>query len=203
MEELGRLIDAGVESRAAELVTHRAVITNSTKRVAMVNDDVFEIANAFDHDRSVAQLHDSVTQARQDAETALRSAEADSEQFAKVRERTLALAQQLRGLATEIIGEGPADECPLCHTKFEPGELSRHMALGVDDHIEDAAQELLSAVSRSQKELEQFRTVETAVISIVKFLADVQLPADMSLQDALSKLAETKAEHLDFELLKL
>jgi exonuclease SbcC len=125
-------------------------------------------------------------------ETAANDARRESEQFARTRERSVALSQQLRQLAREIITEETGDECPLCHTRFKPGELARHMASGVDEHVEAAAQKLLANVARLDSEYRLAVATETALGQIVRYCIAARLSADATIGDTLAKVYEAQ-----------
>ena len=59
-------------------------------------------------------------------------------EFSALRDESVSLAQRLRDVATQILGKSAEpNTCPLCHTTFPPGELSKHIHVGVDPQLEE------------------------------------------------------------------
>src|SRR5207253_8809794 len=79
------------------------------------------------------------------------------------------------------------DECPLCHTRFRPGELQIHINQGVDQHVEAVGQALLKAQSDSEGQLQEVSSLETASRWLLTFVEDADLEANLSVRSALSE----------------
>lgn len=190
--ELRRLVEAGVERRANELAEHRKVVTGTVQLLAGIDKQLLEVTKTIDGNASIAELVDSVVQEIARLSSSLKDAQDAAHQFASARERSIALAQQLRSVATKIIGDQAANECPLCHTRFAPGELSRHMAMGIDDHVEAAAQKLLANVAQLKENVLQAEARERVIRQLGAFCVRAQVPNSSSLVNVLSTIAETQ-----------
>jgi hypothetical protein len=191
-DELCLLIEAGVDRRASDLAAQRRIITGTTSLLVGVDDETFATVAKAAKNLLVTECHDAALESRKEMETAANDARRESDQFAKLRQRSVVLGQQLRQLAREIIADENADECPLCHTRFKPGELARHIAIGVDEHVEAAAQKLLANVARFDSEYRRAVAAETALGHIVRYCRTARLSADATITDALAKISEAQ-----------
>ena len=207
--ELARLVESGVENRALELAHQRSAITANASLVAGIDDETLRMLGTANDGLVVAAYRDSAIAARTQAEKELNAAKRAHQDFAKLRTRSLALAQELRQVAACIIESSPSDECPLCHTKFQPGELARHISEGVDAHLEAVGQKLLGDVRRIEMELSDATATEFASSQIAAFSFSARLPLGADLKNALAALkgaqdavqkSRKRAEILDAEL---
>jgi exonuclease SbcC len=186
--ELARLVESGMESRAAELAKQRGAMTTNANLVAGIDDETLRIVGDANGSLVVTGYRDSAVVARERVERALSAAKRAHEDFAKLRNRSLALAQELRQVAARILEESPSDECPLCHTKFQPSELARHMSAGIDEHLEALGQKLLGDMRRFETELSEAAANEKAASRIVAFCLSARLPLNTDLKGALKAL---------------
>ncbi len=145
----------------------------------------------------VACLERSQSQ-RSRAEQVLEQTRSENSRFTSLRDKSLNLAQQLRQVAGEILKGSPTpDECPLCHTRFGPGELAVHMTLGVDEHMEMLGQTLLSRVKDQESALRNAQNAEAAYRRLREFSDRCGLSADVPVATALTQLATTRQDLAD------
>ena len=129
------------------------------------------------------------------------SAQQEYDQFSALRKQSLNLAQQLRQLATTILQHSPApDECPLCHTGFEPGDLTKRMALGLDGQLEAAGQTLLERVQSKSGAAQVTTAAEQAAEWVAAFSERAGLPSSVSVQKALQHVKATHRAILESQV---
>ncbi|MFG0262334.1 MAG: AAA family ATPase [Novipirellula sp. JB048] len=191
--ELQRLIDLRVEQRDSELAEQRQIVTLATDLLAGIDDETVATVTEMPMDRTVGASNSEAQDLRRSADEKLKEAKEKAARFASIRKRSVAIAQQLRQLAKQIITEETADECPLCHTKFERGELERHMAIGLDAHEEAAAQKLLSDVTRLEDQCRRAESMANAMSKIVRYCSAAGLSSDISLTFALTTITEEQS----------
>lgn len=197
IDELARLVESGVERRMSELAKQREIIAAYSSLSAGVDEETLRVVGEADCNLAADDYRDSTVAARKRAEGALLAAKQEYGDFVKLRDRSLSLAQELRAIAARILEDRPSDECPLCHTKFRPGDLAHHMAAGVDEHLEARAQKLLENVRRADAAVSSAAATEKAANQIGSLCARMQLPPKTVLKDAIVSLNEanvTQAE---------
>lgn len=197
LTEIEPYIEARVERRHDELSEQRLVVSQTAEYLTGIDDQLLGVARSLPSDQLIAELEDASAHERARLDLSLRDAKDSLNTFTSVRDQSNALAQQLRRIAMDIIGDQPANECPLCHTRFAPGELAQSMAMGVDKHVEATAQKLLSNVSRLEKDLSEAESIERAVSLIGRFCVCIQLSKSVSVETALSRIAEYRTQLRD------
>jgi DNA repair protein SbcC/Rad50 len=131
--------------------------------------------------------------ARAAAQDAVTSAKQQYASFTSFRDHSVSLAQQLRELATQILHNTPAPEkCPLCHTHFAPGELLRHMQLGVDQHVEARGQALLAQLRQCEEALHEAVTVDNVSAWLAEFCERAAIDTTATVHTALLRIDETR-----------
>jgi recombinational DNA repair ATPase RecF len=192
MSELDRLIKADVEQRTSELEKHRASIAKYSNLSVGLDDETLRIISGGQSTQSVCDYRDMSIVDRKRMEEALLAAKREHSDFVKLRDHSLSLTQELREIAARILEEGPSDECPLCHTKFKPGELAHRIVLGVDEHLEAKAQTLLENVRRASDALAIAVSTEKAANQLSSFCTRMQLIPETLLRDAILSFDKVK-----------
>lgn len=192
IDEFASLVESGVEQRTSELAKQREIVAAHSSLSAGIDEETPRVVAEANGNLAVDDYRDSAVAARKRAEGDLLAAKRECGDFVKLRDRSLSLAQELRAIAVRILEERPSDECPLCHTKFQPGELAHNMTTGVDEHLEARAQKLLEKVRRADAAASSAAATEKAANKIGSLCARMQLPPRTVLKDAIVRLNETK-----------
>lgn len=193
INELDRLVISGIEQRIAELDKHREAIASLSSLSAVVDQETLRLVTEADGNLTVIGYQETAVAAQKLAEKALFAAKNEYGDFVKLRDHSMSLAQELRSIAARILEKMPSDECPLCHTKFQPGELARHMTAGVDEHLETKAQKLLENVHQAEAAVASSAAIEKAANQIGAFCKRMQLPLGTVLKNATESLEKAKA----------
>lgn len=128
------------------------------------------------------------------AEHDLATAKNQLAEFQRLRDQSIALAQQLRAIADQIRLKSPRpDQCPLCHAHYGEGELAQRMSLGVDEEVEFAGQALLEHVRKQEQAHGDTVKVKGAIDWIKGFVQAVSLFDGVPLRTALNAIEEIRS----------
>lgn len=191
--EAARLVEAGLPSRAGELRKHQSAAASEAGLLAGLDDTVLATLAKSQPDATVAAYAKEAKTTRVAAQQAAQAAKEEYASFTRLRDRSVILAQQLRDIAAQILQDSPAtEECPLCHTRFAPGDLAKHMRLGVDQHVEASGQMLLSQLHQREEALREAVLVESASSWLTKFCEQTEIEDAVTVRDAVLKIEETQ-----------
>jgi len=190
--ELERLIKSEIEKRTIELEKHREIIVKCSILFAGVDEETFRIFDVADGNLAVGDYRDLAVADRKRKEDGFLTAKREHGDFVKLRDHSLSLAEELRGIATRIIEEKPSDECPLCHTKFKHGELAHRITEDIDGHLETKVQKLLDNVRCAEEALVIAVASEKGANQLSSLCAGMQLSSETLLKDAVASLGKTK-----------
>jgi recombinational DNA repair ATPase RecF len=191
-EQVRRLIEANVPGRYAS----RIELLNGLARHAAMLADLETLlldARSQSDDGSLAARCRQAASDRRQAEQTLAQTKTQYANVTTLRDKSLNLAQQMRQIASEILKDSPApDECPLCHTRFGPGELAAHMSLGVDQRFETLGQGLLARIKDQEAALATASAVERAYVQLKAFGERCGLGSDVSIRTVSAHHATVK-----------
>jgi DNA repair exonuclease SbcCD ATPase subunit len=147
-------------------------------------------ANSETAGQDLATAWRNCQEAERAAEAEREKAELDYSNFARVKEEAFNLAQQLRGIARSILNiRANENECPLCHTVFAPGELSKHIEEGIDPNLERAGQELFKQTVDATAALDRVRASKGHLSQLVELSTQLHHPV-VSVQGAFDAFLE-------------
>lgn len=192
IDELAMLVESEIEPQTVELAKQRETIAAYNSLLAGLDEDELRVVAGTNGNLAADDYRDSTATSRKRAEDAVVAAKREYSDFVKLRDRSLSLAQELRAIAARILEESLSNDCPLCHTKFPAGELAHHMAAGVDEHTEAAAQQLLTNVRHADVVLNQAAANEKVANQIGSLCTRLQLSPKTVLNDVIVSLNEAK-----------
>lgn len=206
-EQAKEMIEAGIPDRVAEQTKQQSAVATHVGWLAGLDVDGLGVLSTTDLDMKVVTCHEAAAAKRSAAEISLKAARGEYANFSKLRDQSLNLAQELRQVAARILQSSPTpDECPLCHSQFEKGELVKHIDTGVDEHLEVLGQKLLSQLRQQEDALRSANAVENAAAWLMKFCERASVASSLSVRAALAKVEDanrTLAESRDrLEVLK-
>lgn len=190
--KLDQLIDAGVLDRNQERERLLSVVARSTRLVAQAPLDVMSSLRA-ESARQIDVLQQSAQAERVAAGAAKQEIEEEREKMRSLADRSDALTQELRELATTIIqSSSMPDECPVCHTRFEPGQLRQHMTAGIDAHLEALARTATAHLAEADVHLEQAVALDRASTWLAEFCGQSNLDRNTTVGVALEMFDEIR-----------
>ena len=189
VNEVIHYIDSGLPDRATEYAEIKKTIGLYSNQLLSFEDEFIKILSVVETNKTVSNSLKTASNMRLEAEAAFSAAKKEHSDFARLCEESTNLSQQLRQIAGKVIetAEKP-DECPLCHTQFKPGELARHMTLGVDEHLEALGQSLLSRIKERETAFDNLRQLETALIWFQQFCKNSFKEEDAAVGEAVARL---------------
>lgn len=212
-QQAKRIVEAGVAERIAERTRYQTAIVTHSGVLVGLDADSLRALSVTSPDITVVVCHQRATAARTAADTLLAKQKREYADFTKLRAKSLSLMQELRETAGRILeNTSTPEQCPLCHTQFEPGGLTAHMNLGVDEHMEAAGQKLLNQVRQQEKAVGDAVVVETVSAWLKGFCEAARLTTGISVASALAEIqrvtktvtdARARVKVLDSELRSL
>jgi exonuclease SbcC len=190
------LVEAQVPERIQERTQCEKDIAANTNLLVGFDSAAFNESGIAAEDESKVDLQEKYLEIRNAKATAqglLQKTSNEYARFTRLRQQSLALAQELRSIASRIIEDSEnADECPLCHTNFAKGKLAEHMNKGVDGHFEQAGQALLKRQREEQVALNKITSTEAVYSWLVRFCERASAVNRISVARALASLNETR-----------
>jgi len=192
-ERVRQIVEAGVPAREAQRKELTKNVTAYVSWLAGLEESGLD-------GLSVPELSTPVTDWAMDgasrctsAQALLDTAKAEYAKYSRLRDQSLNIAEQLREVASKILVTSPEpDECPLCHTRFGPGELAKHIASGVDERLEAVGRGHLTSLREREDALREASVVATASSWLRKFCEKANLPSDISVRSALLEIEKLK-----------
>lgn len=193
LQQADRLIDSGVVIRAEELSEQQKVISSHAGWLAGSADLSFDLISVEDRDNLLVKCHQAAIKKQSEAENFLIEQKSRYKKFCDTQDRHLSLAQELRQIADKLLKISPeADECPLCHTQFKIGELSKHVTIDVDKNLEALGQALLSEMKNQEDAVRDAAAVESIMTWLMNYCEKVGLAQNITAREALSEVEKAK-----------
>ncbi|KAF5409880.1 MAG: hypothetical protein C5S43_05875 [Candidatus Methanocomedens sp.] len=146
-----------------------------------------------DRDDLLVKCHQDAIKKRLEAENLLIEQKSGYKKFSDTQDQHLSLAQELRQIAGKLLKISPeADECPLCHTQFKIGDLSKHMTIDVDKNVEALGQALLSEMKAQEDAVRNTAAVESIMTWLMNYCEKVGLAQNITVREALSAVEKAK-----------
>jgi recombinational DNA repair ATPase RecF len=187
LSEVQTYLTAGVPERIAERGRLRETIAANTNLVSGFDDAFIESISNLDPKTSLRSCLRNVTSARRATEKELAVRRVDYNNFTKLRDQSVKLRQQLREIAVAILDYSEnKDECPLCHTRFKPGEFAQHMKAGVDGNFNNRSEALLAQIRKTSTQLESLAEEEAALVWLADFCNKSALGSEVAVDSALA-----------------
>ena len=193
LQQADRLIDSGVAIRVEERSKQQKIISRHAGWLAGLADFNFDLISVEDRDNLLVKCHRAAIKKQSEAENLLIEQKSGYKKFSDTQDRHLSLAQELRQIAGKLLKISPeADECPLCHTQFKIGELSKHMTIDVDKNLEALGQALLSEMKAQEDAVRNAAAVESIMTWLMNFCEKVGLAQNITVREALSAVEKAK-----------
>jgi exonuclease SbcC len=144
------------------------------------------------------QYCEEVAESLRKLQDALQRARTDYDNYTKLHNLSVSLAQQIREIAARILEHSSnPDECPLCHTEFSHGELEAHMTANLDEQAELFGRSLLGKLRESEDSVRNMTTFQRVSTWLCDFCEKADLPSDISVKEAYDKVQEIETTVLE------
>lgn len=196
LTEFLRFAEVGIPQRLAEADALAPKIARHGRNTAGFAGESMRPHFEAAKELTVTAFAKSVSERLDSAKQQLGEAQQRYSEFSALREESANLAQRLRDVASQILkSAADPDTCPLCHSKYPQGELSKHMHAGVDPRIEARATELLETIRGKESLLGEVesvqRTADWAELACKRFGE----PTSISVTRLLQLVSESEQEH--------
>jgi hypothetical protein len=192
-ERARQIIEAGVPARAAQRKELTQNATAYAGRVAGLEESRLDGLSVSELSTPVTDWATDAASKYASARGLLDTAKAEYAKYSRLRDQSLNLSEQLREVASKILVTSPEpDECPLCHTRFGPGELAKHIAAGVDEHLEAAGRRHLTSLREREDALRDASVLATASSWLRKFCQEANIPSDIPARSAFVEIEKLK-----------
>jgi len=192
-EQAKRLIEAGVPEVVSNRNKQQGIVATYSGLIAGFTKNYLKMMYVAYLGMKVAVCHKATVSELSKAEALLVTTESEYLKFSKLRDQSINLAQELRQIAARILKDSPKpDECPLCHTQFEPGELAKHIKLGVDEHLESLGQKLLTQLRERKTAVHDATAINAALVWLKEFSERAGLADHISVYSAFAEVNNAK-----------
>ena len=195
VNQVKSFIAAGLLRLTEELNDKNARVATLSGWLVGIDAITLDAVPTTAYDSNISDFQQDVISKRSVAKNSLADSKKEYEEYSELREQSLNLAQQLREISEKILlGSPKPDECPLCHTQFESGELKKHINIGVDEHLEMAGQTLLKQLREREVALREISQIENATTALIAFCERKNHSADRSVRSIMADLKEADHE---------
>ena len=195
VEQAKRMVNSGMPDRAAERSKRQSVLATYSGWLAGIDVASLGVLSGTDLNMTVAACLQAATSKRSTAGALLAKTKGEYSDFSKLRNQSLNLLQELRQIAGRILQSGSnPDQCPLCHTQFESGDLEKHINIGVDEHLEVLGRTFLNQIQEQEAAVLEGTTREAACNWLQKFCERAKLAANTSVASALAEAEKAGQE---------
>lgn len=198
LTELRRYIEAGLVERVAEMERLSGLIAAHGRMFAGVSVEGPQPHLLTEVQVSVEELSKTTADGLATASLHLSEAEKRFSDFNALRNESESLLQRLRDVSAQILERSDdPDKCPLCNTRFGPGELSKHIHAGVDSHLEETAAALLADIREKQSQADLATSKVQAATRAEKVCRRLGQHASIPVSELLKLTSEALRENLE------
>jgi len=191
-EQARLLIEAGVPEIVSNRNKQQRIVATYSGLIAGFNKSYIKMMSAAYCGMKITACHKIVISELSKAEALLATTKSEYAEFSKLRDQSINLSQELRQIASKILENSPKpDECPLCHTQFEPDELAEHIKLGIDEHLEPLGQKLLTQLRERETAVQDATDINAALVWLKEFIDRAGLAGDISVRSAFAEAKNT------------
>jgi DNA repair exonuclease SbcCD ATPase subunit len=198
LNELLRLLGAGLPERLEEVERLEPLLATRQRAIIGFDDQPVQPLLTQEAAVTVSAYSLSAAQLAEDATRQLKDAQERYAAFCALRDESLGLGQRLREVAAQILEKGlEPDQCPLCRTRFQPGELASHMHAGVDQQVEERAKALLNTISERERSAEAATAAQLAGQWAEDACQRLGLPRSTTISQLMSNVSVAQQDYLD------
>lgn len=193
VREAKQIIDSDVLVRATALRRVQETLAAYTGLLAAFESEDISGWPFADTNLSLSASYEDADTKLAETQKLLDQAKKEHSEFAAQRDQSVSLAQELRQIANRMLKLGSTpDECPLCHSRFEPGQLAGHMMAGLNRPLEEVARRLLTQIETRELLVQTAAANHAALLRIKSFCDRAGLNSDIPVRIAIEKIGEMK-----------
>lgn len=198
VKQAKHLIGIGIPKRIEQLNKEESTIATYSNYLAGLSDDFLRILSTENIVSSVIEYQQVTTSRLSESEALLVNTESEYANFSSLREESINLARELRQIAGKILQSSTnSDECPLCHTQFEPSKLEAHIYMEVNDQYEEIGKTLLQRLRELEEEVRNLITLKAASSWLNDFCGYIKLSTDTPVHLSITEVEKAKREFVN------
>jgi exonuclease SbcC len=195
LRELLKLIESGLPERLAEAERIAPLIAKHQQVTVGYDEQKMQPHMVKAATQKVADFASTTSKEASKATKQVKDARNAYTEFNSLRDESVSLGQRLREIAGQILQKASApDQCPLCHTQFQPGGLAPHMHVGVDQQIEEKAAELLNTIRECESAAAEATAKQTAAKWTEIACQRLEQPPSITVSELTSRVTDSQKE---------
>lgn len=193
LEDANQLIKINVPILLENQSKQQEIISKYAGSLVGFDEIDFDTIKTIYFDISLTKCYEDVILRYDDATILAIKQKKEYDKFNETQDESFRLSQELREIADELLKISlESDKCPLCHTQFNPGELVKHMTMGIDEHLEDLGQSILSRMRHQDEIVRNELDLKSALAWLMHYCKGNNLSANSTLHQVLSEVKEVK-----------
>lgn len=195
LRELLKLIESGLPERLAEAERIAPLIAKHQQVTVGYDEQKMQPHLVKAATQKVADFASNTSKEASKATKQVKDARNAYTEFNALRDESVSLGQRLREIAGQILQKASdPDQCPLCHTQFEPGGLAPHMHVGVDQQIEEKASQLLNTIRECENAAAEATSKQVAAKWAEIACQRLEQPPSIAISELTSRISDTQKE---------
>lgn len=193
LEDANQLIKTDVPILLENQSKQQEIISKYAGSLVGFDEINFDTIKKIYFDISLAKCYEDAISRYDDATILAIKQKKEYDTFTETQDKSFRLSQELREIADELLKISlESDKCPLCHTQFNSGELIKHMTMGIDEHLEDLGQSILSRMHHQDEIVRNERDLKSALAWLIRYCKENNLSANSTLHQVLSEVKEVR-----------
>jgi len=170
-KEFERYISSGFTNLVYSIEKEKTKNLNLISKISGIDSNKVITEEMMKSSQPISQFQENTKQRENDLRAALETTEKIFNAFKLEQDRAALLLQQLRASAKEILEyQDDKDICPLCNTKFKPGELYEHIFFDVSDaEAEERGQGILKEIDEARDKLTQVQKLVQKIDALIQY----------------------------------
>jgi DNA repair protein SbcC/Rad50 len=195
LTELFSYTEAGLPQRLAEFDALAPTLTRYQQHLAGFDKDAMQPHLVAAMELTVSAFAKATSAQVDAAKHQLGEAQQGYSKFSALREESANLAQRLREVASQILkSASDPDTCPLCHTAFFKGELTKHIHSTLDPLVEARAMLLLEAVRGQESIVAGAQSAHRTASWALTFCKRIGEPTSIGLSRLMQLVSDSENE---------
>ena len=195
LRELLKLIESGLPQRLAEIQRITPLIAKHQQVMVGYDEQKMQPHLLKAVAQTVSEFASSASKDSAKAAKQVKDARNVYAEFNSLRDESVSLGQRLREIAGQILQKASdPDQCPLCHTQFQPGGLASHMHVGVDQQIEERAATLLNTIREHENAASETTAKQSAAKWAEIACQRLEQPLILAISELMNRVSDSQKE---------
>lgn len=197
-KEFERYISSGFTNLVHSIEQEKIKKLKLTSEISGIDSNQVITKEMLSSSLTISLFQENAKQRERDLSDALETVNKIFNAFRVEQDRVVSLSQQLRANAKDILEhQDDKDTCPLCKTKFKPGELHDHIFSDVSDAEEERSQKILKEVDEAKNKHIEAQKLVRNIDTLIQYSYRCDFEIDTVLMKDVT--AALKKSYLDLE----